>query len=78
MGLMDIDPAVTAAIEPGTHSAFICGLNPGVDAGGDAPPTDEELAACHDAERYRVILVPGAPQDVGILHDDGDFFGSTD
>lgn len=72
MGLMDADPAITAMIAPGPYAAYICGLDLGVDAEGPQAPTDAELAARDDVERYRIILVPGGPTDVGVIHDRDD------
>ncbi|ABD53315.1 hypothetical protein [Jannaschia sp. CCS1] len=77
MGLMDADPAISAKIAPGAYAAYICGRNLGVDAEGSELPTDAELAARDDVERYRIILVPGAPSEVGVLYDRGGDAGSA-
>lgn len=76
MGLMDDDPAISARIAPGVYAAYACALNPGVDQqttgeldAGARHLTDTELAARHDLERYRVVLVPGPPESTGVVHD---------
>ncbi len=82
MGLMDEDPAISAHVAPGPYAAYVCVLNPGIDQqttgeleAGAPQLSDQELAARDDLERYRVVLVSGAPVRTGVLKEaDG---GST-
>ena len=76
LGLMDFEAAITAQVDPGTYSAHICCLNPGVDQqttgeldAGAEMLSDAELQARGDLERYRVVLVPGTPERTGVLYE---------
>ncbi|GAB5446996.1 hypothetical protein [Gymnodinialimonas sp.] len=76
MGVLADEAEISAQIAPGTYAAHICVRNPGVDQqttgeldAGAEMLTDTELAAREDLERYRVVLVPGAPKRTGVVFD---------
>lgn len=77
MGLMDDTAAMSAVVTPGVLTAYVCVQNVGIDqqttgelqAGTHVGLTDAEISARHDLERYHIVLVPGAPEQTGMLVD---------
>jgi len=72
MSLIDQVPPITAEIAKGDYAVYVAGQNLGIDqlsVGEDEKLSDAEIAACKDAEWYRVFLVPGLPGREGRLKD---------
>ena len=72
MSVVDTEPAITLDAPKGPYSIYVAGRNLGVDrlSLGEAEElTDHEIARRKDLEWYRIIAVPGAPEEVGRLRD---------
>ncbi len=72
MSVIDDVPAISAEIAKGDYAVYVAGQNLGIDQlslGEDKELSDAEIAACKDAEWYRIFLVPGLPGREGRLKD---------
>jgi hypothetical protein len=72
MSLIDEVPPISAEIAKGDYAVYVAGQNLGIDQhslGEDKKLSDAEIAACKDAEWYRIFLVPGLPSREGRLKD---------
>jgi hypothetical protein len=72
MSVVDNQPLLSAAIEPGDYGIYVAAQNLGIDQlslGENDKLTDCEISKRRDIEWYRLFVVPGRPETEGRLID---------
>ena len=73
MSVIDVEPVISITLKRGDYTLYMAGVNIGVDQhtlGEEHELTDEQLSLRMDLERYKIYLVPGHSNNVGILRDE--------